>query len=97
MKMPRDLVLFRRRIVVVSAVLISLCTAACMMLLAASLIDADMAARRHMLEEISNQPFDIERVDADIGADRTSGLVVTGPDVSWCRVAVDESAKMVAV
>lgn len=97
MKMPRDLVMFRRRIVVVSAVLISLCTAACMMLLAAPLIDADMAARRHMLEEISNQPFDIERVDADIGADRTSGLVVTGPDVSWCRVAVDESAKMVAV
>lgn len=97
MKMPRDLVLFRRRIVVVSAVLISLCTAACMMLLAAPLIDADMAARRHMLEEISNQPFDIERVDADIGADGTSGLVVTGPDVSWCRVASDESAKMVAV
>lgn len=97
MKMPRDLVVFRRRIVVVSAVLISLCTAACMMLLAAPLIDADMAARRHMLEEISNQPFDIERVDADIGADGTSGLVVTGPDVSWCRVAVDESAKMVAM
>lgn len=97
MKMPRDLAVFRRRIVVVSAVLIALCTAACMTLLTVPLIDADMAARRHMLEELSNQPFDIEWAAVCIGADGTSGLVVTGPDVSWCRVAVDESDKIVAV
>ena len=59
MKMPRDLAAFRRRIVVVSAILIALCTAACMTLLAVPLINADMTARRHMLEEFSNQPFDI--------------------------------------
>ena len=97
MKMPRDLAEFRRRIVVVSAVLIALCTAVCMALLAAPLINADMAARRHMLEELSNQPFDIERAAAGIGAGETSGLVVTGPGVSWCRVAVDESGEVVAV
>lgn len=97
MKMPRDLAAFRRRIVVVSAVLIALCTAACMMLLAVPLIRADMTARRYMLEEFSNQPFDIERDGAGIGADGTSGLVVTGPDISWCRVAVDESGKVLAV
>lgn len=97
MKMPRDLAAFRRRIVVVSAVLIALCTAACMMLLAVPLIRADMTASRYMLEEFSNQPFDIERDGAGIGADGTSGLVVTGPDISWCRVAVDESGKVLAV
>ena len=97
MKMPRDLAEFRRRIVVVSAVLIALCTAVCMALLAAPLINADMAARRHMLEELSNQPFDIERAAAGIGAGETSGLVVAGPGVSWCRVAVDESGEVVAV
>ncbi len=97
MKMPRDLAAFRRRIVVVSAVLIALCTAACMTLLAVPLINADMTMRRHILEELSNQPFDIERAAVGIGADGTSGLVVTGPDVSWCRVAVDESDKIVAV
>lgn len=97
MKMPRDLVEFRRRIVVVSAVLIALCTAVCMALLAVPLINADMAARRHMLEEFSNQPFDIERAAAGIGAGETSGLVVAGPGVSWCRVAVDESGEVVAV
>lgn len=97
MKMPRDLAVFRRRIVVVSAVLIALCTAVCMTLLAAPLINADMAARRHMLEELSNQPFDIERAAAGIGAGETSGLVVAGPGVSWCRVAVDESGEVVAV
>lgn len=95
--MPRDLAVFRRRIVAVSAVLIALCTAVCMALLAVPLINADMAARRHMLEELSNQPFDIERAAAGIGADETSGLVVTGPDISWCRVAVDESGEVVAV
>lgn len=97
MKMPRDLAAFRRRIVVVSAVLIALCTAACMTLLAVPLINADMTMRRHILEELSNQPFDIEQAGAGIGADGTSGLVVTGPDVSWCRIAVDESDKMLAV
>lgn len=97
MKMPRDLAAFRRRIVVVSAVLIALCTAACMTLLAVPLINADMTMRRHILEELSNQPFDIEQAGAGIGADGTSGLVVAGPDVSWCRVAVDESDKMLAV
>lgn len=97
MKMPRDLAEFRRRIVVVSAVLVALCTAACMTLLAVPLINADMTARRHMLEELSNQPFDIERAAAGIGAGETSGLVVTGPGVSWCRVAVDESGEVVAV
>ena len=97
MKMPRDLAVFRRRIVVVSAILVALCTAACMTLLAVPLINADMTARRHMLEELSNQPFDIERAAAGIGAGETSGLVVTGPGVSWCRVAVDESGEVVAV
>lgn len=97
MKMPRDLAVFRRRIVVVSAALIALCTAACMALLATPLIDADMTARRHMLEEFSNQPFDIDRTAADSEADGTSGLVVTGPDISWCRVAVDESGEAGAV
>ncbi len=97
MKMPRDLVTFRRRIVVASAVLIALCTVACMTLLAVPLINADMTARRRMLEELSNQPFDIERVAAGIGADGTSSLVVTGPDVSWCRVAVDGSSEVAAV
>lgn len=97
MKMPRDLAAFRRRIVVVSAVLIALCTAACMTLLAVPLIRADMTARRHMLEEFSNQPFDIDRTAADSEADGTSDLVVTGPDISWSRVAVDESDKIVAV
>ena len=97
MKMPRDLAVFRRRIVVVSAALIALCTAACMALLVTPLIDADMTARRHMLEEFSNQPFDIDRTAADSEADGTSGLVVTGPDISWCRVAVDESGEAGAV
>lgn len=97
MKMPRDLAVFRRRIVVVSAVLIALCTAACMTLLVVPLINADMTTRRHMLEEFSNQPFDIERVAAGIGADGTSGLILAGSDVSWCRIAVDESDKMLAV
>lgn len=97
MKMPRDLAVFRRRIVVVSAVLVALCTAACMTLLAVPLINADMTARRHMLEEFSNRPFDIEQDGAGIEADGTSGLVVTGLDVSWRRVAVDESGEAVAV
>lgn len=97
MKMPRDLVVFRRRIVVVSAILVALCTAACMTLLAVPLIRADMTARRHMLEEFSNQPFVIERAGAGSEADGTSGLVVTGPDISWCRVAVDEPGEAVAV
>lgn len=97
MKMPRDLAAFRCRIVVVSAVLIALCTAVCMALLAVPLINADMTARRHMLEEFSNQPFDVERAGAGIGAHGTSGLIVAGPDVSWCRVAVDESGEAVAV
>ena len=97
MKMPRDLAVLRCRIVVVSAVLIALCTAVCMTLLAVPLINADMTMCRHMLEELSNQPFDIERAVAGIGAVETSGLVVTGPDVSWCRVAVDESGEAVAV
>ena len=79
------------------AALIALCTAACMALLATPLIDADMTARRHMLEEFSNQPFDIDRTAADSEADGTSGLVVTGPDISWCRVAVDESGEAGAV
>ena len=56
MKMSRDLAVFRRRIVVVSAVLVALCTAACMTLLAVPLINADMTMRRHTLEEFSNQP-----------------------------------------
>lgn len=97
MKMPRDLVAFRRRIVAVSAVLIALCAAVCMTLLAVPLVRADMAARRHMLEELSNQPFDIERAASGIEAGGTSGLVVTGPDISWCRVAVGESGEVVAV
>ncbi|WP_195419895.1 histidine kinase dimerization/phospho-acceptor domain-containing protein [Collinsella sp. D33t1_170424_A12] len=97
MKMPRDLVAFRRRIVAVSAVLIALCTVVCMTLFAVPLVRADMAARRHMLEELSNQPFDIERAASGIEAGRTSGLVVTGPDISWCRVAVGESGEVVAV
>ena len=97
MKMPRDLAAFRRRIVVVSAVLIALCTAACMTLLAVPLIRADMTARRHMLEEFSNQPFGIDRTAADSEADGTSDLVVTGPDISWSRVAVDESGEAVEV
>lgn len=97
MKMPRDLVVFRRRIVVVSAILVALCTAACMTLLAVPLIRADMTARWHMLEEFSNQPFVIERAGAGSEADGTSGLVVTGPDISWCRVAVDEPGEAVAV
>lgn len=66
MKMSRDLAVFRRRIVVVSAVLVALCTAACMTLLAVPLINADMTMRRHMLEEFSNQPFDVERAGAGI-------------------------------
>ena len=37
-----------------------------------------MTARRHMLEEFSNQPFVIERAGAGSEADGTSGLVVTG-------------------
>ena len=97
MKMPRDLVALRCRIVAVSAVLIALCTAVCMALLAVPLINADMAARRHVLEELSNQPFDIERAAAGIDTGGASGLVVTGPDISWCRVAVDESGEVVAV
>lgn len=97
MKMPRDLAVFRRRIVVLSAVLVALCTAACMTLLAVPLIRADMTARRHMLEEFSNQPFDIERAAAGIEAHGTSGLIVAGTDISWCRVAVDESDKVLAV
>lgn len=97
MKMSRDLAVFRRRIVVVSAVLVALCTAACMTLLAVPLINADMTMRRHMLEEFSNQPFDVERAGAGIEAHGTSGLIVAGADISWCRVAVDESDKMLAV
>ena len=97
MKMSRDLAVFRRRIVVVSAVLVALCTAACMTLLAVPLINADMTMRRHMLEEFSNQPFDVERTGAGIEAHGTSGLIVAGADISWCRVAVDESDKMLAV
>ena len=97
MKMPRDLAVFRRRIVSVSAVLIALCTVVCMVLLAVPLINADMAARRHMLEELSNQPFDIEQAAAGIEAGGSSGLVVTGPDASWRRVAVDDSGEVVAV
>ena len=97
MKMPRDLAVFRRRIVAVSAVFIALCTVVCMVLLAVPLINADMAARRHMLEELSNQPFDIEQAAAGIEAGGSSGLVVTGPDVSWRRVAVDDSGEVVAV
>lgn len=97
MNMPRDLAVFRRRIVAVSAVLIALCTVVCMVLLAVPLINADMAARRHMLEELSNQPFDIEQAAAGIEAGGSSGLVVTGPDVSWRRVAVDDSGEVVAV
>lgn len=95
MKMPRDLAVFRRRIVVVSAALIALCTAACMALLATPLIDADMTARRHMLEEFSNQPFDIDRTAADSEADGTSGLVVTGPDISWCLLPWTSRARRV--
>ena len=45
MKMSRDLAVFRRRIVVVSAVLVALSTAACMTLLAVPLINADMTMR----------------------------------------------------
>ena len=96
MKMPRDLTVFRRRIVAVSAVLVALCTAVCMTLLAAPLVNADIMARRHMLEELSNQPLDIERAAAGIDAGWASGLVVTGPDVSWCRFAVDASGEVVA-
>lgn len=97
MKMSRDLAVFRRRIVVVSAALVALCTAACMTLLAVPLINADMTMRGHMLEEFSNQPFDVERTGAGIEAHGTSGLIVAGADISWCRVAVDESDKMLAV
>lgn len=97
MKMSRDLAVFRRRIVVVSAVLVALCTAACMTLLAVPLINADMTMRRHMLEEFSNQPFDVERAGAGIETHGTSGLIVAGADISWCRVAVDESGEAVAV
>ena len=79
MKKPRDLAVLRCRIVVVSAVLIALCTAVCMTLLAVPLINADMTMCRHMLEELSNQPFDIERAVAGIGAVETSGLVLPAP------------------
>lgn len=97
MKLSRDLAVFRRRIVVVSAVLVALCTAVCMTLLAVPLINADTTMRRHMLEELSNQPFDVERAGAGIEAHGTSDLIVAGADISWCRVAVDESDKMLAV
>lgn len=97
MTMPRDLIVFRRRIATLSAFLIALCTTACMVLLAVPLIDADMVARRHMLEELSNQPFDIEQDAAESDADQTSGVVVTGNVTSWCRVAVDELGEAVAV
>lgn len=97
MKMPRNLAVFRRRIVAVSAVLIALCTAACMALLAVPLIDADMAARRRMLEGLSNQPFDIERHAVGDDAGEGAHVVVADVVASWCRVAVDESGEVVAV
>ena len=97
MKMPRDLMVFRRRIVASAACLIVLCVAACMATLAVPLADADMMAQRRTLENLSNQPFDAvgNEIIGDEG--RTSSVAIVENVASWCRVAVDESGELLAI
>ena len=97
MKMPRDLMVFRRRIVASAACLIVLCVAACMATLAVPLADADMMAQRRTLENLSNQPFDAvgNEISGDEG--RTSSVAIVGNVASWCRVAVDDSGELIAI
>lgn len=97
MKMPRDLMVFRRRIVASAACLIVLCVAACMATLAVPLADADMMAQRRTLENLSNQPFDAvgNEISGDEG--RTSSVAIVENVASWCRVAVDESGELLAI
>lgn len=97
MKMPRDLMVFRRRIVAAAACLIVLCVAACMAVLAVPLADADMMAQRRVLENLSNQPFDAAGHVMSGDEGRTSSVAVVGNVASWCRVAVDDSGELLAV
>lgn len=97
MKMPRDLMVFRRRIVAAAACLIVLCVAACMAMLAIPLADAGMMAQRRTLENLSNQPFDIEGHELGGDEGKTLSVAVVGDVASWCRVAVDESGELIAI
>ena len=97
MKMPRDLMVFRRRIVAAAACLIVLCVAACMAMLAIPLADADMMAQRRMLENLSNQPLDAVGQEISGEEGRTSSFAVVGSVASWCRVAVGDSGELIAI
>lgn len=97
MGMPRDLRALRCRIVALASLLIALCAAGCLALLAFPLIEADMASRRHMLEELSNYPLDT-LVDAPgVAVDTSAGAFAANGVDAWCRIAVDDAGDVVGI
>lgn len=97
MRMPGDLKALRLRIVMLATSMIALCAMGCLSMLAVPLADADMTSRRHMLEELSNQPSSTGRhTEADDGGTSADAMVFAGVP-AWCRVAVDDLGEVIAV
>lgn len=96
MNMPSDLRALRLRITVLAVVLIALCAAGCLALLAAPLADADMATRRRLLEELSNQPIQAEAPQPDATRSAAIKGIVADSVPAWCRFVVDTQGAVVA-